>query len=143
MDNNMNTNGAAEPNDEIVWKDRKRTIFGLPLSFTRYRLRRDKFILSVGLFTTREDEVRLYRIMDLSLTRTLRQKIFGLGTITCITADKSCPKLIIKHIKKSAEVKEMLSNMVEAERDKKKVSTREFMHNDDADNEGFDPGDEF
>ena len=32
---------------EVKWKDRKRTIFGLPWSFTRYRLTDDKLIVSM------------------------------------------------------------------------------------------------
>ena len=29
----------------FVWKDRKRTIFGLPLSFTVYKLTNDKLLI--------------------------------------------------------------------------------------------------
>ena len=46
---------------EVKWKDRKRTIFGLPWSFTRYRLTDDKLIVSTGLFSLNEEEIRLYR----------------------------------------------------------------------------------
>ena len=63
--------------NEIIWSDRKRTIFGLPLSFTKYSLTNDRLFIQTGLFTTVEDEVRLYRIMDVKLTRTLGQKLFG------------------------------------------------------------------
>ena len=35
--------------ENIVWKDRKRTLFGLPLSFTRYILLEDKFIIRTGI----------------------------------------------------------------------------------------------
>ena len=65
--------------------------------------------------------------MDLSLTRTLGQKIFGLGTITLKTADKTTPILVMKNIKDSFNIKEKISNMVESERTKKRVSSREFM----------------
>lgn len=117
-----------------VWKDRKRTIFGLPLSFTVYKLKEDKLLIETGFFSKKEEEIRLYRIMDLTLNRPFGQRIFGLGTIHCCTADKSTPEFDIKKIKKSSEIKEMLSDMVEAERDKKRVTAREYM--DDGDEEG-------
>ena len=60
----------------IVWKARKRTWFGLPWTFTVYTLTEDKILIESGLFTSKQDEVRLYRIMDVSLTRNLIQKIF-------------------------------------------------------------------
>ena len=59
----------------IVWKDRKRTLFGLPWSFTKYSLSDDRLFISTGFFNTKEDEVRLYRIMDISLNRTLGQRM--------------------------------------------------------------------
>ncbi len=117
--------------NNYVWKDRKRTIFGLPLSFTVYKLTEEKLIIETGFFSKKEEEIRLYRIMDLTLQRPFGQRIFGLGTIHCCTADKSTPEFNISKIKKSSSVRDMLSDMVESERDEKRVSAREFMDDDD------------
>ncbi len=121
----------------IVWKDRKRTLFGLPWSFTKYSLSDDRLFISTGFLSTKEDEVRLYRIMDISLNRTLGQRIFGLGTIKCCSADKTLGDFEIKNIKKSKDVKELLSEMVESERNRKKVTSREFIDHEDSE---FDDG---
>lgn len=116
-----------------VWQDRKRTIFGLPLSFTVYKLKEDKLIIESGFLSKKEEEIRLYRIMDLTLNRPFWQRIFGVGTIHCCTADKSTPEIDIVKIKNSSQIKEMLSDMVESERDKKRVASREYMVDDDCD----------
>lgn len=121
----------------IVWKNRKRTLFGLPWSFTKYSLSDDRLFISTGFLSTKEDEVRLYRIMDISLKRTLGQRIFGLGTIKCCSADKTLGDFEIKNIKKSKDVKELLSEMVENERNRKKVTSREFIDHEDSE---FDDG---
>lgn len=121
----------------IVWKDRKRTLFGLPWSFTKYSLSDDRLFISTGFLSTKEDEVRLYRIMDISLKRTLGQRIFGLGTIKCCSADKTLGDFEIKNIKKSKDVKELLSELVENERNRKKVTSREFIDHEDSE---FDDG---
>lgn len=121
----------------IVWKDKKRTLFGLPWSFTKYSLSDDRLFISTGFLSTKEDEVRLYRIMDISLKRTLGQRIFGLGTIKCCSADKTLGDFEIKNIKKSKDVKELLSEMVENERNRKKVTSREFIDHEDSE---FDDG---
>ena len=112
---------------EIVWKDRKRIIIGLPWTFTRYSITQEKLIIDTGFFSRKEDEIRLYRILDLSLHRPLRQRIWGLGTIRLHTADKSAPEVEIKRIKHAKKIKEMLSDMVERERDEKRITAREFM----------------
>ena len=114
----------------LVWSDRKRTLFGLPWSFTRYFLYDDKLIIDTGLLSRREEEVRLYRIMDITLNRSLEERIFGLGTIHCCSGDKTSPEFDIKRIKLPREVKERLSDMIEAERMRRRVGTREFMDAD-------------
>ena len=120
---------------QLVWKDKKRTILGLPLSFTTYRLTEDKLTIETGFLSKREEEIRLYRIMDITLIRPLSQRLFGVGTIHLCTADKSTPEIDIKKIKLPLKVKDMLSDMIESERDKKRVSAREFMDDELGDHE--------
>lgn len=110
-----------------VWHDRRRTIFGLPLSFDRYSFSEDRIFLSSGLFSTKEDEVRLYRVLDLSVSRTFLQKIFNVGDIVISSSDKSQGTFVFKSIKNPKEVKEKLSELVEENRDKKRVTSREYM----------------
>lgn len=128
---------------EIIWKDRKRIFFGLPWTFTKYSLSEHRLFISTGFFSVKEDEVRLYRIMDVSLERKLWQRMCGLGTIKCCSADKTMGDFEIKNIKKSREVKEMLSNMVEDERTKKKVSSREFMDHERDEFDDYDDHDTY
>jgi len=120
-----------EKNTNFIWQDRKRIIFGLPWTFTKYRLTEDKLFIKTGFLNTNEEEIRLYRIMDMTLKRTIGQRLWGLGTIHVCSADKSTPEFDIKRIKNSEVVKNMLSDMVEKERVKKRVSGREFMTSDD------------
>lgn len=117
--------------ENILWKDRKRTLFGLPWSFTKYKLTEEKLIIQTGFFNIKQEEVRLYRIMDVTLNRKIGQRIWGLGTIHCCSADKSTPEFDIKNIKKSEKIKDILSD----QRNKKRVSSREFMINEEDENE--------
>ena len=116
---------------KILWKDRKRPIFGLPLSFTKYMLLEDKILINTGLFSTKQEEIKLYRIMDITLKRSLWQRIFGVGTIHCCSADKTTPEFDIVDVKKSFEIKEMISKMSEEQRDKKRISGREIFTDSD------------
>ena len=118
---------------DVVWKDRKRIIFGLPWTFTRYILTQEKLTVDTGFISRKEDEIRLYRVLDISLDRPLGQRIWGLGTIRLNTADKTLLEVAIKRIKRAKEVKDMLSDMVEKERDEKRIAAREFMGYDDMD----------
>ncbi len=112
---------------ELVWKDRKRVWCGLPWTFTKYELTKEKMIIKSGFFTQNQDEIRLYRIMDLSLKRSLIQRMFGLGTIHCHSVDKTMKNFEVKNIKNSENVKETLSDLIEEARRANRVSSREFM----------------
>lgn len=121
---------------ELIWKDRKRwTFFGIPWTFTKYSMTPEVLYIDTGFLSQRQDEIRLYRVMDITLTRSFAQRIFGLGTIKMVSSDKSMGTFSLKNIKNSKDVKAMLSRCVEQERDRKRVSARELMHDfaEDAD----------
>lgn len=113
--------------NEMIWQDRRRVWCGLPWTFTKYELSREKLIIKTGFFTQNQDEVRLYRILDLSLSRSLGQRMFGLGTIRCNSVDKTMGNFEIKNIKDSENVKNQLSDLIEQSRRANRVSSREFM----------------
>lgn len=113
--------------ENYLWKDRRRIIFGLPWTFTRYRLSSEKLIIDTGFFSRKEEEIRLYRILDITLKRPLNQRLWGLGTVHLCTADKSSAEVDIKRIKKPREFKELLSDLVEKERTEKRIGAREYM----------------
>ena len=94
---------------EFVWQDRKRIIFGLPWTFTVYKLTKEKLLIETGIFSKRQEEIRLYRVMDLTLNRPLGQRLWGLGTVHCCTADKSTPEFDICRIKNPEQVKTVCS----------------------------------
>ena len=117
----------ADTNLEILWKDRKRGFLGLSLSFTKYSLTKERLFVETGFLNSIENEVRLYRILDVQMTRNLGQKMFGLGSINVHSSDASLKDFTIKNIKKPKYVKELLSELVEKQRDEKRVVNRELM----------------
>ncbi len=119
-----------------LWRERKRTLFGLPWSFTTYTLTDTRLIIKKGIFNTSEEEIRLYRILDITLKRTFEERIFGLGTLHLCTADKSSAEIDIARIKNPREVRTLLSDKVEEERSERYVGIREYMDGDDADLDG-------
>lgn len=112
--------------EEILWKDRKRYL-GLPISFTVYSLDNNRLYLKKGFLNSVTDELLLYRILDVKLSRSLGQKIFGVGTIVLSTADQSNPILTIKNVRNSDRTRKLLSNIVERERNEKRIMGKEMF----------------
>ena len=117
-----------------LWQDRKR-YFGLPLSFTRYSLSEDRLFISEGFLTIRDDEILLYRVRDIDTRRTLWQRIFGVGTVTVISSDKTMPTLVLKNVKDPLMVKELIHKQVEEMKIKRRVRFGEIMTDDGIDDD--------
>ena len=122
---------------DYLWKDRKR-YFGLPLSFTRYALSEDRLFLSVGFLSIKDEEVLLYRVRDISSSRSLGQRLFGVGTVTVVSSDKTMPSLVLKNIKDPMRIKELLHNQVEEMKIRRRMRVGEVMGMPDYNDAGDD-----
>lgn len=133
-------------NEDRIWQDRKRFL-GMPLSFTRYSLSQDRLFLSQGFWSIRDDEVLLYRVRDISTTRTLWQRLFGVGSVTVLSSDRTLPTLVMKNIKDPVGVKELLHDQVEAMKLRRRMRVGEVLtdhpvsddDDDDSDDNWDDP----
>lgn len=111
--------------ETIIWQDRKHHLW-FPLSFTKYTVADGRLYINTGLLSSREDECLLYRVTDISLKRSLAQRLFGTGTIELMSKDQSTPMILLENIGKPVQVKRMLSSLIEKERIEKKVVGRDM-----------------
>ena len=123
--------------DQYIWRDRKRFL-GMPLSFTRYALSEDRLFLSVGFLSIKDEEVLLYRVRDISSSRSLGQRLFGVGTVTVVSSDKTMPSLVLKNIKNPMRIKELLHNQVEEMKIRRRMRVGEVMGMPDYNDAGDD-----
>ena len=107
-----------------IWQDRKRTFLGLPLSFTRYMLTEDRLFVEKGFLNSVLDEENLYRIRDVRVTRSLGQRLFGLGTVTVYATNG---ETVLASIKNPIEVKEEIVRLVEEARKKNNIRASEML----------------
>lgn len=131
--------------DEIdyIWTDKKRTLFGLPLSFTRYFLTETKFITRTGFLSLAEDELDLYTVMDKKLMLPLKQRIFSCGTIILHVKDVDTPIKEIKAVKQPRKVLAELDKYINIQRDRYRTRGKDMIGfsghgHDDDDHDGFD-----
>lgn len=121
---------------DTIWADRKRH-FGLPISFTKYSLSEDRLFRETGLLNLNEEEVLLYRVRDVSLSRSLWQRIFGVGTITVHSSDKTSPTLEVINVKDSKSVKELIFTNVEKAKEERRMRATELL-DDGAEDSDFE-----
>ncbi len=118
------------PDVQLIWKDRKRYC-GLPLSFTRYYLIRKpgvwvKLIEDIGFFTSKIEEVNLFRVEDIEVFASFANKFWGVGNVTVRSSDKTCPELTLVRIKDAQKVRSLIMDLVEDERKNRNLHYGEF-----------------
>lgn len=126
--------------DDMLWKDRKRHL-GLPISFTKYSLsggEAPRIFRETGLFNLKEEEVLLYRVRDITLTRSFFQRIFGVGTVSLHSSDKTTPTLDLVNISKSKDVKELIFSKVEQAKANRRMRTTELLDDPEGLEDGMD-----
>lgn len=95
--------------------------FGLPLSFTKYTIDEEKITITTGFLNITEDDCYMYKIQDVRLTRSLAERLFKLGTITCYTGDTTHPELTLLHIRNAGEIKIYIMQYSEEARRKRRA----------------------
>ncbi|MBQ9375173.1 MAG: PH domain-containing protein [Ruminococcus sp.] len=112
---------------DYVWTDKKRTIFGLPLSFTRYFLTENKLITRKGFLSIEEDELDLYKVTDKKMFLPLTQRLFKCGTISLHVKDVDTPVKDIQKVKKPRDVLNLIDKYINLSRDKYNIRGRDMM----------------
>lgn len=123
---------------DIIWTQRKRNWCRTPFTFTVYTLTADELGVKSGVLNQTFDTTKLYRIIDLTIQRSLLQRLFGLSTIIIDARDQSSGgRIMLKNIIHGYDVRRILQHAVDEARNVNRVSTREFM---DADGDGYADG---
>lgn len=123
-----------EREDIREYVERKRLLFfGLPFTFTKYKVNERGITINSGLLNTTENDCYLYKVQDVELKTSLAERIFGLGTVACYTGDNTHPQLYLEHIRHAKEVKDYILHASEMARRKRRTLNTLNIDADDID----------
>ena len=115
----MDNTKVIKEEKTVAFRERKRILFfGLPFTFTVYTASNVVVTVDTGFFNREENDCYMYKIQDVTLKRSLFERMFGLGTIICYTGDVTNPELVLEHAK---EIKEYLLEESEQARLKRRT----------------------
>lgn len=106
----------------VAFQERKRILFfGLPFTFTVYTVSNVVVTVDTGFLNREENDCYMYKIQDVTLKRSLAERMFGLGTVVCYTGDVTSPQLVLSHVKHARKIKEYLLDESEQARLKRRT----------------------
>jgi uncharacterized membrane protein YdbT with pleckstrin-like domain len=92
-----------------------------------FTLTTERLRIKKGVFNQTFDEVELYRVKDITLTRSMLQRMLGLGSVVMQTSDRGQENINISSVRQSEELREHLRQQVELIRDRKRVREVDFQ----------------
>lgn len=118
---------------EVTWVNKEKPLWrgwgsaaGLLPLFEEYVLYPDRLMVRRGFLGSTEEELLLYRVVDITLQRSLLEHLTGSGTVVLHALDASDPVLRLRSISRPKAVRDLLDEAVMAARDAAGVTGREM-----------------
>ena len=80
----------------------------------------------------------MYRVIDVRLNVSFLQRLFGIGTVICVTSDATNKTIVLKNIRRAKEIKDFIYRASEeAKMRRRTVNMQNIGAYDDVDGDGF------
>ncbi len=108
--------------EQQLWRGRPYLTIGTIYEITSQRIR-----VLRGVFGNHIDEVELVRVRDTTVKQHLGERMLDVGDITILSNDPSHPQLVLNNVKNPIEVRELIRNAVNKEKERRGLRYREDM----------------
>ena len=100
---------------------------GIKNPFLSYRITDTTLFVRKGFLVTKEEQILLYRVTDLTKAEHIVDRLLKQSSIQILSTDKTCPCVILKNIKDGDEIRDILNKLVEKERIRHRTNPREIF----------------
>ncbi len=102
--------------------NRRKCWLWFPIRFTFYKVERKyddvELIITSGLLSKKVEKIKIFKIQDISYSRSLGNLICGVGNVKLLSGDVSTPVITITKIKKPKQFMEELEKLIHDERNR-------------------------
>ena len=88
----------------------------LKISTTYFTLYDNSFVTQKGFFSIKRENLELSRIVDISSSESFIERLFGLGTITLRTIDKTDPIIVMSGLENYKDLEAQLKEYASKKR---------------------------
>ena len=93
---------------------------------TRYRVTTERLQIATGLFSTKEEDIELRRVRDLSIERPALLRLFGRGHVIVTSADASAPRVVLRAVPNPQQVRDRMRTAVDRQLQRRGVRMVEY-----------------
>lgn len=91
----------------------------------RYEVTNERLIVEYGILNKRTEEIELFRVQDLSVERSIFDRMFGVGNIVIHSGDATGGALVLFDIASAEDVKNQIRDASRVERQRHRVGVFE------------------
>jgi uncharacterized membrane protein YdbT with pleckstrin-like domain len=95
------------------------------LNATTYKLTNERVIIQSGLLSKKQEEIELYKVKDIKVSQSMKERVMKIGQIELVSVDPTTPVYILKDVKNPNELKETIRLSVKEAKRESGVSFRE------------------
>lgn len=112
--------------ETTIWEGRPSRFTAIRKSLTeRYRATSERLIVDYGLLNRQTEEIELFRVQDLSVERSMFDRMFGVGDIVIHSGDATGGKLVLWDVPDAENVKDIIRKASRVERQRHRVGVFE------------------
>ena len=117
---------TAPRKEEPVWRGKPSMATALRKAISeRYEVTTERLIVEYGILNKRTEEIELFRVQDLSVERSMFDRMFGVGNIVIHSGDATGGALVLFDIANAEEVKNQIRDASRVERQRHRVGVFE------------------
>jgi len=113
---------TADVPEQQLWRGRPYLTIGTIYELTSQRIRVMK-----GILGNKIDEIELVRVRDTRVKQHVGERVLDVGDITIISNDPSNPEYVLHNVRNPIEVRELIRNAVNKEKERRGLRYREDM----------------
>lgn len=116
----------APRKEEVLWEGRPSMATAMRKALTQsYKLTNQRLIITYGLLSKRTEEIELFRVQDLSVERSVFDRMFGVGNIVIVSGDVTGGALVLWDVSQADAVKDKIREVARVERQRHRVGVFE------------------
>lgn len=112
--------------EEVIWKGGPSKFAAPRKALTeRYEATTERLKVDYGLLSRHTEEIELFRVQDLSVERSMFDRIFGVGDIVIHSGDATGGKIVLWDVPDAENVKDVIRKAARVERQRHRVGVFE------------------